>query len=83
MGRSTAGDPGTNSSAAVKTNTVLFSLWYWGTDRAERKKKRRQKKKRNMDFIKAVQFCLVSVFSMLKLCVTAVLHVLVHHKTLF
>lgn len=34
MGQSTARDPGTNSSAAAKTNTVLFA-WYWGTDRAE------------------------------------------------
>lgn len=34
MGQSTARDPGTNSSAAAKTNTALFAR-RWGTDRAE------------------------------------------------
>lgn len=34
MGQSTARDPGTNSSAAAKTNPALFG-WYWGTYRVE------------------------------------------------
>ena len=36
MGQSTARDPGTNSSAALKTNTALFA-WYWGTDGEEKR----------------------------------------------
>ena len=40
MGKDAARDPGTNSSAAVKTNAALLA-WYWGTDRAEGRKGKR------------------------------------------
>lgn len=35
VGQSAARDPGTNGSAAAKTNTQLFA-WYWGIERAYR-----------------------------------------------